>query len=75
VSLHRAAVSCLSSWDYRFLPSHGIRRQYLSALVVLIRKSKGIHCNKRARRVLFIRVTTVYYIKLKDTKIRKLPDF
>jgi hypothetical protein len=75
VSLHRAAVSRSGSWDYGFLPSRGIRRQYLSAPVALMRKPKGIHGDGRARRVLFIRVATVYHIKLEDTRIRKPPDF
>jgi hypothetical protein len=75
VSLHRAAVSRSGSWDYRFLPSRGIRRQYLSAPVVLMRKSKEIYNNRRAKRVLFIRIATIYYIKSEYIKIRKPPDF
>jgi hypothetical protein len=69
VSLHRAVVSRSGSWDHRFLPSRGIRRQYSSAPVAIIRKLKEIHYNTRARRVISIRVATVYYIKLEDIKI------
>jgi hypothetical protein len=71
VSLHRATALRRGSWDYEFLPSRGIRRQYLS----LMRKLKGIHRNYTRRLETDYSRAIARLHANKENKIKNFPIF
>jgi hypothetical protein len=71
VSSHRATVLRRGSWDYGFLSSRGVRRQYSS----LIRKLKGIYRGYMCRSGVDYSRANVRLYTNKRNWIEKLFDF